>query len=261
MSSSTKPIRALLARNALPLLAACTSHGGPAVAYLDNRGREEVLLSNWKPPTGQKCTIAAVPLVLPAVESLLDTATMPIYLAQGGLVDASGSTLFSIKFDSSGRPTRARAIESTLTDQARDNLQLAVATALQSQPPGDDWGVRVRIDLGPAVLYRVGRGEVCAPAPIEVLGDRATLEPAHLDDRVIDKRVQVIRFNVLVGADGTVLDAKLIGSMENSALADDMQRFLMSERWKPGLDDRIPVTMSAVRAPRLTTETRIIRVP
>jgi hypothetical protein len=262
MSPSPQPVRALLALNAIVTLAACSSHVGPAVSNLDNRGREELLLSNWKPPNGQRCTIAALPLVLPSVESLLDTITMPSYLAQGGIAAATGSTLFSIKFDSSGTPRRAHAIESTLTDQARDILQTAVASALQPQRPGADWGVRVRIDIVPALQYRVGRGEVCIPAPIEAPSATGNLRrPKAVGERTIEKRVQDVRFNVLIGADGTVLDAKLLAPMDNAEVEEMLQKAVMREHWNPGLDDRIPVAMSAVRTHRIRSEIAIRRAP
>ena len=260
MSPSPQTTRALLALSAIATLAACSSHGGPAVSNLDNQRREEVLLSNWKPPAGQKCTIAALPVVLPGVESLLDTVTMPSYLAQGGIAGATGSTLFSIKFDSSGAPRRAIAIESTLTDQAKGVLELAVASALQPQPPGVDWGARVRIDIGPSLQYRVGRSEVCIPAPIEGPPAAANVRrPSGMSERTIEKRVQDVRFNVLIDADGSVLDAEIMTPMDNAEVQEMLRKTTMREHWNPGLDDRIPVPMKAVRTHRIKSETVVRR--
>lgn len=261
MSLSRQTARAIVALSALVTLAACAGQRRVAGADLGNSKREDVLLSNWKPPSGQKCTIAALPTVLPRVESLLDTITMPIYVAQGGIAGATGSALFSIKFDSTGTPKRAKVIETTLTEQASDILQMAVASAIQPQPPGDDWGVRVRIDVGPSVRYRIGRSEVCDPVPIvRSHAPSAPPPPGDIGDRTVSKRVQEVRFNVLIGADGAVLAAKLVAPLDNPEVEELLQKGIMSEQWRPGLDDRIPVAMSAVRSTRMTTTIRLRRV-
>jgi hypothetical protein len=261
MSPSRQPARAIIALSAIVTLAACSGQRRVSDADLGDSKREDVLLSNWKPPTGQKCTIAALPLVLPRVESLLDTITMPSYLAQGGIAGATGSALFSIKFDSTGAPRRAKVIETTLSQQASDILQLAVASAIQPQPQGEEWGVRVRVDVGPSVHYRIGRREVCDPVPIgRSYAPGAPPPPGDINDRTIEKRVQEVRFNVLIGADGTVLAAKLVAPLDNAEVEELLHKGIMSEQWRPGLDDRIPVAMSAVRSTRMTTTTRLRRV-
>ena len=223
--------------------------------------REEAVLSEWKPPVGQKCEVAAAPSVLPDVATLIDTTAMPAYLEQGGISSATGSTLFSIKFDSAGQPVRARVIESTMPERLSSTLQSAVASAIQAQTPGGSWGVRVRIEMGPALRYKVGRSETCPPV-LNYNGTYAAVppHPGDISERVVDKRIQEVRFNVLVAADGTVLAAKLATGIGNPDFEASMQKFVMAEHWKPGLDDQMPVTMSAVRTERITSETRIKRV-
>jgi hypothetical protein len=261
MYTCTLSTRSLLALSASLTCMACAGHSSGAPASLDKRPREEVLLSDWKPTSAQKCTINAAPRVLPTVATLVDTGTLPIYLAQGGIGSATGSALLSIKFDSTGRPTRSRVIESTLDEQGSSVLRLAVATALQSQAPGENWGVRLRIDLGQSPTYRVGRSEMCAPAPIGFLGDDGGLSRPGENDRVISKGSMDLRYNVLVSSDGSVLTATLLTPVTDLEMATVFQKAILSERWKPGLDDRVPVTMSTLRVQHLKTETRITRTP
>lgn len=218
-------------------------------------------MSEWQPPVGQKCDVSAVPAVLPSIETLLDTAAMPSYLEQGNLQDATGSTLFSVRFDSAGRPVRVRVIESTMPQRLSSTLQQAVASAIQAQSSRSAFGVRVRIDLAPAPRYRVGRSETCPPV-LNHNGTRpdAPPHPGDISDRVVEKRVQEVRFTVLVAADGTVLAAKLATGIGNPEFEATMGKYIMKEHWKPGLDDQMPVTMSVVRTERVTSETRIRRV-
>ena len=246
------------------MLAACGGHRFAAVPGLDDHPREDVVLSAWKPTGGQKCTIVAVPRVLPGIATLLDTTTMPIYLAQGGIANATGSTLLSLKFDTAGAPKRARVIETTLSEEASGMLQMAVASALLNQPSGDSWGLRIRIDLGPALTYRVGRSELCAPQPTGHHGNDMSIAQTMaipVDSRVVSKSSTNYAYNVLVGSDGSVLAAAPTTPFTDAELAAILYKEVISERWMPGLDDRMPVTMKAVRVQLIKSETRIMRVP
>jgi hypothetical protein len=245
-----------------PLLAAlaagCHSHVGPGAPGLS---REQAVLSDWQPPTGQACQVAPTPVTLPTVVALLDTSTMPAYLEQGGIETASGSTLFSIRFDSSGRPVRVRVIESTMPERFSSTLRQAVASAIQPQGPGKGYRLRLRVDLGPTRRYQVGRSETCPPV-LNYSGTYAEAppHPGDISDRTVDKRIQEVRFTVLVGDDGAVLAVKLATGIGNPDFEAAMEKYLMKEHWKPGLDDRVPVAMSVVRTERITSETRIRRV-
>ena len=239
-------------------LAACHSaRPNPSIApgYQDERGidRREVLLSDWKPTYPQQCAVAQYPTVLPSVDSIISTSDMPFLLKQGGIDMTRGSALLSLKWDSTGAIARAHVIEGDIPEDVAPVLEQVVLAALHSQLPGRAWGVRLRIDLDSVPRYRLGRSERCLPVPVykpsagaHTVGGAAQFSSAA---QVVDRQYVNITFNVLVGADGKVIDATPLGS---SSVGDvEMVRrardLALNTEYLPGRDDGVPTPMTVQR--------------
>lgn len=245
------------------LLAACHSAAPRAASspeYTDDRGvdRATVLLSDWRPTSPQKCTVAAYPGKLPSPESLIATADMPILLQQGGIAMARGSALLSLKFDSTGHVERARVIEGTIAADVAPVLEQVVLSAIEPQPPGREWGVRLRIELDSVPSYHVGRSEHCdavmlpwqagtpaSPQVVErVVGVVTTggMGPIAPPASMPARRTSSLKYAIAVNARGEVVDVRQIGtSSESGSFLEAHRQWLGHQRWLPELDDRVPV--------------------
>lgn len=242
----------------LALLAACHSSRpvtsvAPGWAEERNIDREQVLLSSWRPIAPQKCMVAAAPAVLPAVDSLLTVESVPVLIQQGGIAATRGSALLSLRFDSTGTPTRVRVIEGTISEDAVSVVEAVVASALRQQSPGAPWGVRLRMELDSVPSFRVGRSEKCLPAP-QPSGHDANLTPHTIGytatSVAVDKQQKAIRFGVTVDERGHVVEAKILGT-EGDAMALTLQSLILQQRYLPGRDDGIPVPMTVERTERI----------
>jgi hypothetical protein len=215
--------------------------------------RESVVLSAWKPPAGQKCEVSNAPRVLPEPAALVDTADLSLYLEQSGATRQRGYVLISLKFDSVGAARRVRVLESDLPDTLAGQVNLAVLTVVRPQPAGAPFGVRLRIDFTPEPALRVGRSERCEPAQVRSRSGYTHAAPpgASMMDEQISSRWYDMRWSVLVGSDGRVMDAELLTPIDDQELATGYRDYLLWQRWYPGLDDRVPTQMSTVVAERL----------
>lgn len=255
-----------LAIAALTLLAACHAaapedspepDNGPLVGWTDARSidREAVLLSSWRPTAPQRCMVATTPAVLPPVDSLLATDAVPALLEQGGIAVTRGSALVSLKFDTTGAVARVRVIESTIPDDAVPILEQVVLSALQPQSAPQPWGVRLRIDLDSQPRFRVGRAEKCPPARIPTVGPAASTsaapQGAAVAQRQVGKSRHSIRFAVTVDPTGHVAEARALTNAGDD-MAEYLRDLVLRDRYLPGLDDRVPVTMTVERVQKLT---------
>jgi hypothetical protein len=251
-------------------LAACHSaatHPVSSPDWRDEHGldREAVLLSSWQPTAPQRCVVAVHPATLPSPESLIATADMPVLLSQGGIAEVRGSALLSMRFDSTGRVERAHVIEGTIPDDVARILEQVVLSAIQPQQPGREWGVRLRIELDSAPRYRVGRSERCPAAPlpqhvnqVREVQTAMVAVPAGSTGPIgplagsPSKKVDTFKFAIAIDASGRVLDAKPVAAstLDKNLLAT-IREHILSQRWLPELDDRVPVPTMIENAGRL----------
>jgi TonB family protein len=202
--------------------------------------RRELFLSDWHPAALQICERAARPESLPRVEALVDGDALHAVVDESHALGDAGYVLLSVKFDTSGAPTRARVIESSLAEPASDRLALAVANSLRPQASAAaPWGVRLRLDSGTPTRLRVGYAERCHAAPTRDLAADLGYMPHVQDRRTIEDNT---RWEVVVTRDGRVLDATLISATTIPLEVIDMVRQnLHRYHMVPALDDRVPI--------------------
>jgi hypothetical protein len=200
--------------------------------------------------------VSTLPIALPEPDSLLATDAVPALLEQGGIGVTRGSALLSLKFDTSGAVMRARVIESTIPDDAVPILEQVVLSALHRRSAAEPWGVRLRIDLDPQPRFRVGRAEKCPPARIPTVGPAASTNAAPrgaaVAQRQVGKSTHSVRFAITVDPDGRVAEAKPVTNAGDESTVAILRRFALADRYLPGLDDRVPVTMTVERLQKLT---------
>ncbi len=114
------------------------------------------------------CRVSARPAELPAAEALVDVAALNADVAKVWAASGrpAGYVLFSMRYDRDGTNVRRAVLESSASPALADTLQkLVFAHRRRAAPADGEWAVRLRLDLGAAPAVRVGRHEVCRPAP------------------------------------------------------------------------------------------------
>lgn len=228
----------------LAATASCARRLPPPTPH-DPAAREAILLTSHDLAPNRHCRIVDADAALPNVTAVLDTVAMPEFLRQAGLGSDTGYALFSVRFDSSGTPIRARLIEATLPDSVGAAMQQAVASALVDRGVGAPLALRLRVDLAPAPRYRLGKSEYCDPEEI-VQHAAGNPEKVHRPVGAPSRSVSTLKIDVDVSATGQV-----VGVHGSSSIDDRMRTALLEERWKPALDDGLPVPARASTTARI----------
>ncbi|HWK89165.1 MAG TPA: hypothetical protein VNP72_04195 [Longimicrobium sp.] len=203
----------------LPALLLLAGAAGCGIATADaaQRVSRADLLTDRPPPPDRRipCTVMREPAVLPAADALVDVAALSAdaaaLWAQKG--QPSGYVLLGLRQDPAGINVRREVLEHTLTEELADTLQELVFAYRRTTAPADqEWGVRLRLDLGVEPAVRVGRSELCPPYREEDrwIADpsRATpyFSPSAQDPWNVDARVRV---RVAVNERGRVVTASI----------------------------------------------------
>jgi hypothetical protein len=112
--------------------------------------------------------VAAEPAQLPAAAELVDEQAFDAAAQKlwEGAGKPHGYVLFSVRHSPDGAQVRRAVIESSLPEGMADSLQkLVFAYRRQAPASRDEWGVRMRVDMGQPVALRIGRRESCNPQP------------------------------------------------------------------------------------------------
>ncbi len=235
----------------LSLLAAtvaCTRRLPPPSPQ-DPAARQALLLTDHAVAPGRHCQIVAGDAPLPDVATVLDTAGMPEYLRQAGITASSGYALFSLRFDSAGKPVRARLIEATIADSLAMPLQQAVSSALLERVPPSPLAARLRIDFAPTPAYRLGKSEYCNPVLVGTRGSSAGTSIGRATGGVGLTTVERLKYEVEISSAGEVTGVRFLAPTSIQT-EDALRRAIMEQHWMPALDDGLPV---AVRYNSATT--------
>jgi hypothetical protein len=227
----------------LTAISACGSHSQAPVPR-DATSRRALLLTENETAPGRHCRIVDADQPLPNVATVLDTAAIPEYLRQIGIASDTGHAVLSLRYDSTGQATRERMIEYTVPDSLAESLRSVIASALLPRPVGAPLAARLRIDLGPTPRYQLGKSEYCEA---EVIAAAAPTQP--VDVTIIGRSTHPVstlpsaaqyKYTVEVSGAGEVLSVKFDSSVPSNLL-DGFRTHVLHERWKPALDDGMPV--------------------
>ena len=230
----------------LAIVIACSQSRMSPVSPHDPAAREEVLLTSHDLAPGRHCRIVDPEVPLPNVATVLDTAAMPEYLRQAGVSADTGYALFSLRYDSTGGPVRARLIEATFPDSVAGQLELAVASAIVPRTDGSRLAARLRVDLASVPKYRIGRSEYCEP---EILARHAASDPRFITRPMgpsASRSVSVYKYDVAVSPRGNVESVRFLTPMD-ADLESHLRTSVSSLQWQPALDDGVPVAGHATK--------------
>lgn len=236
-------MRTLAALLVIPLAAtvACKPQLPPPSPQ-DPAARAAVLLTDHTVTPARHCQIVAGEAPLPDVATVLDTAAMPEYLRQAGITTGSGYALFSLRFDSAGKPVRARLIEGTIADSLIAPLRQAVASALLDRVPASPLAARLRIDFAPAPAYRLGKSEYCDPVLVGTRGSYAGSSIGRATSGVGFKTVDRLKYEVEISSTGEVTGVRFLGATSPQT-EEVLRKAIMEQHWMPALDDGLPVAV------------------
>ena len=227
----------------LAAISACGSHSQAPVPR-DATSRRALLLTENETAPGRHCRIVDADRPLPNVATVLDTAAIPEYLRQIGMASDTGYAVLSLRYDSTGQATRERMIEYTVPDSLAQSLRTVIASALRPRPVGAPLAARLRIDLGPTPRYRLGKSEYCeaevivvpAPAaPVDVASVGRSTRPSGASGAAAQ-----YKYTVEVSPAGDVLSVNFDSTVPSN-LVDGFRAYALHQRWKPALDDGMPV--------------------
>jgi hypothetical protein len=240
-------VSALAAAALLSTLGACASFGREV--------SRDTLLSEAPRHPGRACGVAPRPEQLPEPAQLVDGDFGPeaarIWEAAGR---PAGYVLLSMGYDREGVNVRRAVIERspTVTPEMADELQRAVfAHRLQAAPVRDEWGVRLRVDLGAQPALRVGRREQCRAAPREwehrsAAGGfgggydvRQTLSSSLSAPSPADRDLVWVR--VRLDAQGIVTDARVERTIMRGSWESRVLGYVRTLQFLPALEDGQPV--------------------
>ena len=108
--------------------------------------------------------------------------------------------------------------------------------------------MRLRLDLAPALRYRLGKSEYCDP---EEIAGSPGIQPQGSGPRpspATARTVTTIKYDVELSSTGQVLDVHAA-----SPLTDAMRGAILASRWKPAIDDGMPVAARAPSTARTTS--------
>jgi len=238
----------------LALVVACSQAKLSPASPHDPAARQAVLLTANDLAPGRHCRIVDPEVPLPNVAAVLDTAAMPEYLRQAGVSADTGYALFSLRYDSTGGPVRARLIEATFPDSLAGALELAVASAIMPRTDGSRLAARLRVDLAPVANYRIGRSEYCEP---EILARHAAGDPRFITRPMgpsASRSVSVYKYDVAVSPRGNVESVRFLTPMD-AELESHLRTSVSSLQWQPALDDGAPVAGHATNT--ISLEVRV----
>lgn len=223
----------------LVVVASCACAARPSGA-----DRSAELLSSV-PPRAAGCAAEGVPNRLPSVAAILDSASLAANLSelQRGEPLAAGYVLLTLGFDREGHGTRRDLIEHDVSPLLADSIQKLVFAARQRvRESEEEWGVRLRIDLGEQPALRVGRREFCPPLPRDSRLDAAmqTVNPARARfRRGVRERTVLVRAEV--NESGFVTSARILRSeLSGSAIEREIAQYLRRFLFNPATVDGIP---------------------
>ena len=134
------------------------------------------LLSEATSAGYRACQIVDIPETLPSPEELVDVSALEAEVMELWRVQEldGGHILLSMAYDTDGTNIRRDVIEHSTSPMAADSVQSLVFAALEELPEAEEeWTVRLRLDVGQEVEFRVGRSEYCPPRARDTDMDRA----------------------------------------------------------------------------------------
>ena len=249
----TRRLLATAAAVALAAIAACAPLRSPPESSL--------LAAEDGTPHGARCTVSPVPAELPQPGDLVDAAAFRaaatrLWVAAGR---PAGHVLLSVRHAPDGVQVRRAVIETTVPAPLADSLRALVFAHRRETPRADEeWGVRLRVDLGDEVGLRVGRRQECAPRPRGE--ERIALDPYDVRERSVGSAAALpstdpglVWVRVRLDARGRVTDASVERGIRRGVWEQRLLSYVRTMTFHPAVEDGYPVPSETTISMRLST--------
>jgi hypothetical protein len=213
------------------------------------------------PARGGRCTVSLVPATLPKPEALVDAdafraAAVRLWVAAGR---PAGYVLLSIRHSPDGVQVRRAVIESTVPAALADSLEALVFDYRRETPRApQEWGVRLRVELGDAPALEVERRRECAPRPREE--ERLAAGPFDVRDPGAGSAAGLpatdpglVWVRVRLDAAGRVTDASVERGVRRGVWEQRLLNYVRTMAFYPAVEDGYPVPSETTLTLRLSS--------
>ena len=202
------------------------------------------------PARGQRCTVSPRPAELPQPGELVEAEA---FRAAAGRMwvragRPAGHVVFSVRHDPGGVQVRRAVIESTVPAALADSLRnLGFALRRETAPAAEEWGVRLRVELGDEVALSVARRQECAPRPREE--ERIATDAFDVRERDAGAAATslpstdpaLVWVRLRIDANGRVTEASVERGIRRGVGEQRLLNYVRMMAFYPALEDGYPV--------------------
>jgi hypothetical protein len=192
-----------------------------------------------------QCHEAPFPVRLPAVDSVVDSASLAARLLAIGV---NKRVVLQLRPAASDSFPRVRLLEKRVSDQIADSSVRLVEAALRTTPPGSDWIFRLLIEKDHPLTTRLERSRVCAATPgprnPEVQTVRMQTDSAADSRRAFESesvRRRAILYRVLVDKYGQLVVIQLEHSSGDRGIDEQVAAAIRERVFTPTTLDGVAV--------------------
>jgi len=193
-----------------------------------------------------KCLDAPFPIRLPALDSVVDSASLAAALQAIGV---NKRVVLALRPSGSGSAARVHLLEKHVSDQVADSMVRKVEAVFRTAPPDSDWIFRLRVEGDHALTMRLERSRVCAatlgPRNPETQTVRMKADSAADSRRAFEMesvRRRTILHHVLLDAHGQLMTIQLVHSSGDRGLDEQVGAALRERTFAPTSLDGVAVS-------------------
>lgn len=192
------------------------------------------------------CAPESFPQRLPGAELLVDTAGLSSSLRElaASSEPADGTVVLTMAYQEDGLNMRRDLLAHDIQPYVADSVQKLVFAHRRTLPEAtQEWGVRLLIDLGDPISYRVEHREFCPPRPRDVELETAMSSYLSTGARYdAGARVRTVVFRAAIHPAGYVDGGTVVrGETSGSTMERDLLIYLRQFSFEPATLDGVPV--------------------
>jgi TonB family protein len=193
-----------------------------------------------------QCHEAPFPVRLPAVDSVVDSASLAATLPAIGVTKR---IVLQLRPAASDSVPRVRVLEKRVSDQIADSSARLVEAALRTAAPNSNWIFRLLIEKDHPLTTRLERSRVCAATPgpknPEVQTVRMQTDSAADSRRAFESeaaRRRTILYRVLVDRYGQLAIIQLVHSSGDRGMDEQVAAAIRERAFTPTTLDGVTVS-------------------
>lgn len=193
-----------------------------------------------------QCHDAAFPVRLPALDSVVDSASLAAGLQAIGV---SKRVVLQLRPGASDSVPRVRVVEKRVPNQIADSSARLVNAALRTLPPDSEEIFRLRVEMDHALTMRLERSRVCSATPgpknpdtytVRMQADSAADSRRDFENASVRRRAIVA--HLLLDAYGQQVVMQLVSSSGDRGLDAQVTAAIRQRVFTPTTLDGVPVS-------------------